>query len=756
MSKNGLLAATLVFVMVFFVIGAYTALAWDPVPVLLDPLVRMPGTQQDQGVILPGPAQCFTCHANYDPITEPGNVWQGSMMAQAGRDFLYWASLAVAGQDAIWAIGNPNATDICLRCHMAGGWLAGRSDPTNGSAMTGIDFDGVQCSLCHQLYDPFFEDTFSGLREGDDWLGYWDETNASVTPSQPAAQATHNIDQTLAAQLLMFNGQPLYTANQPPAGYIENASGQYFVSTLPDDRRSSFADANATHFFRYSRYHKSKYFCSTCHDVSNPVLHNLTADPSQPLPTETDSAFSYIHVERTFSEFMLSAYGQQGGATGIGPFDPSVFNTSQPGNSIAACQDCHMRDMPGKGAALGFAVYRPDDSIEHPNSGVPTHDLTGGNIWVSQVLASTSPTSANYDPVNDGLLNQGPEVLTLDLTAGEIFRPAALLAGADRARRMLEDAAAIQELVYDPATGALSFRVQNQTGHKLISGYPEGRRMFLNIRYYSGSNLLLEVNPYDVAAGTLKGLTGYVYDDPDNILPPPQPLSAGELHLDALVYEMHAKSDLTGEDRTFHFVLGTERVKDNRIPPMGFRIAEAGERIAEPVWQGVVRPDYFTAAEYAGGYDAVDMSDYGISVPGATSVSVNLYYQTTSREYMEFLRNEINGTGELTLIGPGAGGDPPYLIQDDPFFSQLKAWGDTIWQLWRHNKDLPGAAPVHMTQGFWGTPTDVNLTQLQGEASPQAPLNRLPLFILALAAIIGAGLALRAYHGRRANHSIGL
>ena len=182
MSRKRFLALAMLFVSIFLVICAYTVQAWDPVPVIQDPLVNMPGTQQDQGVQLPGPGQCFVCHGNFDPVTEPGNVWQGSMMAQAARDFLFWSTMTVAAQDAIWAIGNPNATDICLRCHMPGGWMAGRSDPTNGSIMAGNDSDAVQCNMCRYMYDPFFEDTFSGVREGNDWLGYWDESNASATP----------------------------------------------------------------------------------------------------------------------------------------------------------------------------------------------------------------------------------------------------------------------------------------------------------------------------------------------------------------------------------------------------------------------------------------------------------------------------------------------------------------------------------------------------------------------------------------------
>jgi hypothetical protein len=82
-----------------------------------------------------------------------------------------------------------------------------------------------------------------------------------------------------------------------------------------------------------------------------------------------------------------------------------------------------------------------------------------------------------------------------------------------------------------------------------------------------------------------------------------------------------------------------------------------------------------------------------------------LFYQTTSREYIEFLRDEINGTGNLTLSSPTPSGEPEaYVVQTDPFFIGLKAWGDTIWNLWMHNMNVDGAAPFLMTSAAIGTP----------------------------------------------------
>ncbi len=239
--------------------------------------------------------------------------------------------MVVAGQDSIFAIDRPNAVDICERCHFPKGWLEGRSDPPNASAMTGADYDGVQCDLCHRMVDPFFEPTYAGTREGNNWQIYWDEAvntgPGSGTLAQTMADTTRTADQAMVQSLNFFNGTPYFgpTYQPIPPNYTENAAGQYFVSPQAD-KRASFSDAPEYHPRLYSRYHKSKYFCSSCHDVSNPVLANLAFEGTPPgngttvLPTEEQSAFAYMHVERTFSEFMLSAYGQPGGAPGIGPF----------------------------------------------------------------------------------------------------------------------------------------------------------------------------------------------------------------------------------------------------------------------------------------------------------------------------------------------------------------------------------------------------------------------------------------------------
>ena len=165
--------------------------------------------------------------------------------------------------------------------------------------------------------------------------------------------------------------------------------------------------------------------------------------------------------------------------------------------------------------------------------------------------------------------------------------------------------------------------------------------MFVNVKAYSGGNLIYKVNPYDPDAGTLKGLS---YPYLGQGLPAPGPLSANEVYRTELVYEMNPSStDLTGETKTFHFALGTGRYKDNRIPPAGFTNA------AFETFGGVPIDTQGPVPRYPDGQNW-DVASYGLP-PTARYVSAELYYQSTSKEYVEFLRDENNTTTDGDVLG---------------------------------------------------------------------------------------------------------
>ena len=93
----------------------------------------LPGSQPGQSGNLENPSKCDNCHGGYDSTVEPAFNWRGSMMSQAMRDPLFLATMSIANQDA------PNSGELCLRCHVAKGWLEGRSSPADGSALQSGD-----------------------------------------------------------------------------------------------------------------------------------------------------------------------------------------------------------------------------------------------------------------------------------------------------------------------------------------------------------------------------------------------------------------------------------------------------------------------------------------------------------------------------------------------------------------------------------------------------------------------------------------
>lgn len=88
---------------------------------------------------------------------------------------------------------------------------------------------------------------------------------------------------------------------------------------------------------------------------------------------------------------------------------------------------------------------------------------------------------------------------------------------------------------------------------------------------------------------------------------------------------------------TFHFVLNNAVVKDNRIPPYGFAYNEARQRNALPV----------PADQYGGGSPGSTYNYWDVVTlnpdPNATYAEINLLYQPTSWEYIQFLYLANNG-----------------------------------------------------------------------------------------------------------------
>jgi hypothetical protein len=264
----------------------------------------------------------------------------------------------------------------------------------------------------------------------------------------------------------------------------------------------------------------------------------------------------------------------------------------------------------------------------------------------------------------------------------------ALNAGKDRAFQQLDLAAAL-------SVSGNTLKVTNLTGHKLISGYPEGRRMWLNVRWYDGSNQLLrEDGAYGVIGSVNGTAVKSIIDlaDPNSKIyeahygltqewaatllslgyPASLPLGFDRVSgaVDYTLGALAAQAPGTSHE-TFHFVLNNTVISDNRIPPYGMAYNDAKTRNALPV------PATQYGSPSAGGafnyWDAVTLNP----PPGAAYGDIQLMYQPTSWEYVQFLYRANDGT--------------------DPF---LAAEGANLLSAWL----ATGMAEPHvMAHATWGT-----------------------------------------------------
>ena len=477
--------------------------------------------------------------------------------------------MSQAGRDPLlWAalavanVDAPNAGDYCLRCHTAKGWLERRSHPADGSALQAADIsNGVACNLCHRLVDP--------------------------VPS-PMDEAT-NIDLAIRQAL---------TASVP-LDYVGSAT----LIVDPDDRRRGpfsfslslpYHTAYQTDFLRQTGDSVTRSrVCGTCHNVDNPVLSwdeeqgqywpNTSAMPPQNITGD-----QLFPVERTFDEWLHSDFARGG------VYAPR-FAGSKPDGIVRTCQDCHLPRATGTAADPAFnPVFRDCQTT----GCLPEHTMVGGNTWTPQLL---------QDPA--WRLSAGGEGAYLHETLLE-------------AREMLRKAATLNLTLATSDTSKIAtVRVTNHAGHKLPTGYPEGRQIWINLRAYNASgDLVYESGAYDPATGQLlRNPDVKVYEVKQGITP----------ELASLLNKPAGES--------FHFVLNNTIVKDNRIPPQGYLQAQFDQTGLRPV-----------GAIYA---DGQNWDETVYLLPLETErVHAALYYQTASKEYVDFLRAN-GGVDGLTLGG---------------------------------------------------------------------------------------------------------
>ncbi len=282
-----------------------------------------------------------------------------------------------------------------------------------------------------------------------------------------------------------------------------------------------------------------------------------------------------------------------------------------------------MRDITGAGGVYIF------DSRHVIRDDMPLHDLTGANTWVPQIIP--------MHPVFSATFNSDPT------------RADALVAGIDRARYMLQNAASLD--VFRQGN-EIFVTVQNQSGHKLPSGYVEGRRMWLQIEGYNvGGDLIFVSGGYDDQTGILQG---YQTDPTLKVYEAEQGLTAD-----------WAAQLGKSAGPSFHFALNNQVFNDNRIPPKGYEYEAFKAAGAAPYTGGNPDPDMYADGQFW------DTTVYKLP-EGVVNGVVRLLYQTASKEYIEFLREnnpyEGNNNGEILYdLWQNSGRSHPELMAERTF-----------------------------------------------------------------------------------------
>lgn len=495
---------------------------------------------------------------------------------------------------------------ICQRCHAAyadeddyepwDSWRgammanAGR-DPIFRAALSIAEEDNpAAADFCVRCHSP------TAWLRGRSTHADYDPTDLDMpsrfTPDDPRRAPSHDLDGVSC--------MACHRSLDPGADQIHNAQLVINDGANADTRFGPYTYPSPMggmppHPTEQSTFLSESRFCGQCHDIYNPIAMGYRREDDGSI-APTGRLFA---IERTFSEWEASSFSD-----GVGTDD-------------LTCQGCHMRevDHPVRASA--------DDGVVDLREAMSRHDLVGGSYWQPLAIASRIP-----DP--DG--NIVPR-----------FR-----ATADRARAFLGEAASL-EVVSSEVSGTdavATVRVTNLTGHKLPTGYPEGRRMWL------------EVTVVDASGNVAPGGSG-LFD------------ATGHLIHDDEVRTYESELGVRMPDGTavqsFHFVENDTVLRDTRIPPAGF----------DPPPEADMPPVGRDYGDGSGGYRNFDEATFTVPAcgEGELSLRVRLLFQSTTREYVEFLRTNSPVSADPALMG--------------------RSWGEIVEELWLANG---GDEPVVMEE----------------------------------------------------------
>jgi hypothetical protein len=577
-------------------------------------------------------APAFRANLQDDSYTD----WAGTMMANATRDPAFFAAMSIANRDIIEFVntlpGDPQDPDTPLGAFLASNQIAGDVSRGPDGRLQPEDLLPITADLCLRCHTP------------PGWMEAHSEPPSKRFPF-------------LAGQFwgAAFRQHPVDASGKPRTADLSRESEAEmdgidcdFCHRVSDISRrpsrfdgSSMAAGNGGFFVDrndpFEEEVESEYeILAEGHFCG--ACHDVT-NPLLKTATKVGGKVpDMLHpIERTYTEWYWSSYREE-----------------QP------CQDCH-EPMQFQGAQT-WMLY----------PGLATLWGDVDRVWREAPYEYAVPERG---PLYQDAMKRNRAFLGREAADVEIL-----------------------EIPGSPAAGdtvALKIKVTNKTGHKLPTGFSEGRQAWIHVKAVDeAGKVVFEDGVLDENGFLVRTRETKVYEQVVLAGRPEHREKEGRTCYEGYSFlDENADACVDEHESHFHFVLMNYIKKDNRIPPKGYNKEAYAKDGA------FIIPFDPKDSDYADGQNW-DITPYDFTIPadakGRIRITATLLYQTFNRQYIEFLKEEDQ---EKTMKYGGHARDLP----PGPLAGH-ETWGSALHQLW---KDADMGPPVVMGKAGVAIPPDV-------------------------------------------------
>ncbi|TPV94291.1 MAG: hypothetical protein B7733_16085 [Myxococcales bacterium FL481] len=349
-----------------------------------------------------------------------------------------------------------------------------------------------------------------------------------------------------------------------------------------------------SHETAFSTYLAESRMCGTCHDVTT---------ERERVDEAGNGMGSHFNEQRTYSEWLRSDYALEG-------------------DGFASCQDCHMPAVEDVAGCLLFSELG-----QRHETGGRRHELVGANRFVLKVLKELYGWA-------------GEEIIADEAFDAAIERTTEFVRSAARLEVDFPERVDLGHGIPE-----LTVQVENLTGHKLPTGYSEGRVMWIEVVASYAGQVVYSSGRWD----------------------PEDASFADGIEDDAQVRRYEGVAEDADDGTRLHLLRNNRWVEDNRLPPKGLRAAVDTDPVGDRYQLGEGKWPHIDTVRYA--FDTVEVDD-ATPHDGADdqlALSVRLLYLINTRSYIEFLRNEnvSNASGDTVAdLFEQLGGAEPIVLAE--------------------------------------------------------------------------------------------